>query len=38
MKPEEILQDFGYLEQTNIDACLEYPARHAADREVPLSK
>jgi uncharacterized protein (DUF433 family) len=38
MKPEEILQDFPYLEQPDIDACLEYAARHAAHREIPLSK
>lgn len=38
MKPEEILQDFPYLEQADIDACLEYAARHAAHREIPLSK
>ena len=38
MKPEEIFQDFPYLEQADIDACLEYAARHAAHREIPLSK
>jgi uncharacterized protein (DUF433 family) len=38
MKPEEILQDFPYLEQADINACLEYAARHAAHREISLSK
>jgi uncharacterized protein (DUF433 family) len=38
MKAEEILEDFPYLEQADIDACLEYAARHAAHREIPLSK
>lgn len=38
MKLEEILQDFPYLEQADIDACLKYAARHAAHREIPLSK
>ena len=38
MKPEEILQDFPYLEQADIDACLEYAALHAAHREIPLNK
>lgn len=38
MKAEEILEDFPYLEQADIDACFEYAARHAAHREIPLSK
>lgn len=38
MKPEEILQDFPYLEQADIDACLKYAARQAAHREIRLSK
>ena len=37
MKPEEILQDFPYLEQADFDACLKYAARHAAHCEIPLS-
>lgn len=38
MRPEEILQNFPYLERADIDACLKYAARHAAHREIPLSK
>jgi uncharacterized protein (DUF433 family) len=38
MKPEEILRDFPYLEQADIDACLEYTARHAAHREISVGK
>jgi uncharacterized protein (DUF433 family) len=38
MKPEEILRDFPYLEQADIDACLEYVARHTAHREISVSK
>jgi uncharacterized protein (DUF433 family) len=38
MTPEEILQDFPYLEKADIDACLEYAARQAAHREILLSK
>ena len=38
MRPEEILQDFPYLERADIGACLKYAARHAAHREIPLSK
>ena len=38
MQQEEILQDFPYLEQADIDACLKYAARHAAHRDIPLSK
>jgi len=37
MTPEQILADFPYLERPDIDACLEYAARQAAHREVPLS-
>jgi uncharacterized protein (DUF433 family) len=29
MTPEQVLQDFSYLEEADIDACLEYAARHA---------
>ena len=38
MTPEQVLQDFPYLEKADIDACLEYAARHAAHREILLSK
>ena len=38
MTPEQILQDFRYLEKADIDACLEYAARHVAHREIPLTK
>jgi len=38
MTPEEILQDFPYLERADIAACLEYAARQAAHREVLFSK
>jgi uncharacterized protein (DUF433 family) len=34
MTPEQVLQDFPYLEKADIDACLEY----AAHREILLSK
>ena len=38
MTPEQILDDFPYLERGDINACLDYAARQAAHREVPLSK
>ena len=38
MTPEQILQDFAYLETADIEACLEYAARHAGHREILLSK
>jgi len=38
MMPEQVLQDFPYLEKADIDACLEYAARHVAHREIPLTK
>ena len=38
MTPEQVLQDFPYLEKADIDASLEYAARHAAHREILLSK
>jgi uncharacterized protein (DUF433 family) len=38
MTPEQILDDFPYLERADINACLDYAARQAAHREVPLSK
>ena len=38
MTPEQILQDFPYLEKADIEACLEYAARHAGHREILLSK
>jgi uncharacterized protein (DUF433 family) len=31
MTPEQVLQDFPYLERADIDACLEYAARHEAE-------
>ena len=36
MSAEEVLRDFPYLEKEDLDACLEYAARLAAHREVPL--
>ena len=38
MTPEEVLQDFPYLEKADIEASLEYAARHATHREILLSK
>jgi uncharacterized protein (DUF433 family) len=38
MTPEQVLQDFPYLEKADIDECLEYAARHVAHREIVLSK
>jgi len=38
MTPDQILEDFPYLERADIAACLEYAARQAAHREVPLNK
>ena len=38
MTPEQVLHDFPYLEKADIDASLEYAARHAAHREILLSK
>ena len=38
MTSEQVLQDFPYLEKADIDASLEYAARHAAHREILLSK
>lgn len=38
MTSQEILQDFPFLEKADIDACLEYAARHAAHREIILNK
>ena len=38
MTPHQVLQDFPYLEKADIDASLEYAARHAAHREILLSK
>jgi uncharacterized protein (DUF433 family) len=38
MTAEQVLQDFPYLEQADIDASLEYAARHVAHREILLSK
>jgi uncharacterized protein (DUF433 family) len=38
MTPDQVLQDFPYLEKADIDASLEYAARHVAHREILLSK
>jgi uncharacterized protein (DUF433 family) len=38
MTPEQLLQDFPYLEKADIEGSLEYAARHAAHREILLSK
>lgn len=38
MTPEQVLDDFPYLERADIDACLDYAARQAAHREVLLTK
>ena len=38
MTSEQILEDFPYLKIADIDACLEYAARQAAHRELPLNK
>ena len=38
MTPEQILQDFPYLEKADIEACLEHAARHTAHREIQLNK
>jgi uncharacterized protein (DUF433 family) len=38
MTPEQILQDYPYLERADIEASLEYAARHAAHREILLGK
>jgi uncharacterized protein (DUF433 family) len=38
MTQEQVLQDFPYLEKADIEASLEYAARHAAHREILLSK
>jgi len=38
MTPEEIMRDLSYLEKADIDACLEYAARHAGHPEILLSK
>lgn len=38
MTPEQVLEDFPYLERADIDACLDYAARQAAHREVLLNR
>jgi uncharacterized protein (DUF433 family) len=38
MTPDQVLQDFPYLEKADIDASIEYAARHVAHREILLSK
>jgi uncharacterized protein (DUF433 family) len=38
LTPEKVLQDFPYLEKADIEASLEYAARHAAHCEILLSK
>ena len=34
MPPEQVLLDFPYLEKADIEASLEYAARHAAHGEI----
>jgi len=36
MSPEQILEDFPYLEKEDIDACLEYAAKLASFRQVDI--
>ena len=38
MTPEQVLDDFPYLERADIDACLDYAARQATHREVLLNR
>ena len=38
MTHEQILADYPYLEPADIEACLEYAARQAAHREIPVSQ
>ena len=38
MTPEQVLQDFPYLEKADSEASLEYAVRHAAHREILLNK
>ena len=38
MTPEQVLHDFPYLEKADIDASLEYAARHATHREILLNE
>jgi uncharacterized protein (DUF433 family) len=38
MTPEPVLQYFPYLAKSDIDACLQYPARHVAHREILLAQ
>jgi len=38
MTSEQILNNYPYLEKRDIEAYLEYAARQAAHREIPLSK
>jgi len=38
MTPEQVPQDFPYLEKGEINASLEDAARHAAHREILLGK
>ena len=36
--PDQVLQDFPYLEKADIEASFEYAAGHAAHREILLSQ
>jgi uncharacterized protein (DUF433 family) len=38
MTPDQILEDYPYLEKADIDATLQYAAHQAAHREVTLKK
>ena len=38
MTPEQVLDDFPYLERADIDVCLDYAARQATHREVLLNR
>lgn len=36
MSPEQILEDFPYLEKEDIDACLQYAAKLASFRQIDI--
>ena len=36
MSPEQILEDFPYLEKEDIDACLKYAAKLASFRQIDI--
>jgi hypothetical protein len=38
MTPDDVLRGYPYLEKEDIDAWFEYAARHAAHREIFVSK